>query len=331
MPIFNHPLTAVWSELGQQIYEDFDSHDIKWTSIDPVRFVEEGRPGIAPGPRSVFLWVGVMPGTLSRDDARKGAIRCKKILTRFHLADVEIAFRESIFTRTVGHRLYNHDTLHDDIADIRGPFTPALGLRIAPKAFPGLEGTGGLYICEGGESDRVFILTSRHVIFPSSECDNDLYIYNDNMRTRRDVILFGRTAYEKIIESLMFEVGSEIMRLGLSSVDDLEKAETFEERYTRRRVNALIEFHNQITTSWGTLNQRVLGHIAYAPPISVSKGDKTYMEDWALIELHRDEIDWKEFKGNVLDLGKFHVYGLSHSMCPRNEFSDESDCYFRYL
>jgi hypothetical protein len=181
-----------------------------------------------------------------------------------------------------------------------------------------LEGTGGLYICEGGESDRVFILTVRHVVLPSKEYDNDLYIYNDNGQRRRDVILCGSTAYEKIIESTMVEIGYEVTKLKLSNVSDLEKAGDYEEKFARKRIKALIEFYDQITTSWSTVSQRVLGHIAYAPPISVNAGNKAYIEDWALVELHRDKIGWTEFKGNTLDLGKFHIYDLSHSRCLHN-------------
>ena len=56
----------------------------------------------------------------------------------------------------------------DPTADVRGPFTPALSLQIATEATPHCEGTGGLYICEGGQSNRIFLLTALHVVLPSS-------------------------------------------------------------------------------------------------------------------------------------------------------------------
>ena len=43
IPIFTHPIAAVWRELGRQVYEYFDSVDLKWTTIDPIRFAEVGR------------------------------------------------------------------------------------------------------------------------------------------------------------------------------------------------------------------------------------------------------------------------------------------------
>jgi hypothetical protein len=73
---------------------------IKWTSIDPVCFCL-AKAGKEVGP--LFLWVGVMPGTLSCNDAEVTAIGCKDILARSHITDVEVAFRESVFTRFAVH------------------------------------------------------------------------------------------------------------------------------------------------------------------------------------------------------------------------------------
>ncbi|KAL4066441.1 hypothetical protein V8B97DRAFT_2009811 [Scleroderma yunnanense] len=94
-----------------------------WTSIDPVRFAEVGKE-----PGSLFLWVGMMPKTLSRDDAKVAAVRCKEILAEYEINDVEIAFRESVFTRSAGPQLLDHVPSVDPTADVRNPFTPALML-----------------------------------------------------------------------------------------------------------------------------------------------------------------------------------------------------------
>ena len=41
-PICVHPIAPVWRKLGRQIYQYFDSVDLRWTIIDPVRFAEIG-------------------------------------------------------------------------------------------------------------------------------------------------------------------------------------------------------------------------------------------------------------------------------------------------
>ena len=126
-----------------------------------------------------------MPGSLSPNDAKDAAVRCQEILLEYEIIDAEIAFLESIFTRFAGWQLLDYVPSIDPTADERGSFTPALGLQIAPKAFPYLEGTGCLHLCEGSGSDRVFLLAARHVALPPSEYPNKLYHRKNNNIPRR--------------------------------------------------------------------------------------------------------------------------------------------------
>lgn len=65
-PVFNHPLRVVWPELHIEVYEFLDSIGVTWSTIDPVRFGEEGKKEASP----VYLWIGVVPGSLSLEDAQ---------------------------------------------------------------------------------------------------------------------------------------------------------------------------------------------------------------------------------------------------------------------
>jgi hypothetical protein len=81
----------------------------------------------------------------------------------------------------------------------------------------------------------------------------------------------------------------------------------------KKAINTLNKFHgeakkNWSTESWSTESQHIMGHVAHSPPIFVGTGPKHFTEDWALIELYDEKINWKDFKGNVIDL-----LGLSHS------------------
>lgn len=49
----------------------------------------------------------------------------------------------------------------------------------------------------------------------------------------------------------------------------------------------------------------MLSYVVYAPPISVGTGPKKFKEDWALIDLYHDKIDWNGFKGNIVYLSTF--------------------------
>ena len=91
-PVFNHPLQDVWSTLHIEVYEFLDSVGVNWSTIDPVRFAEEGKKETSP----LYLWIGVVPRSLSPKDARDAAVGCKQILANANLPDIEIAFRESL-------------------------------------------------------------------------------------------------------------------------------------------------------------------------------------------------------------------------------------------
>jgi len=312
-PVLNHEIAPVWRKLGKQIYTYFDSIRLLWTSIDPVRFAEDEKE---PGP--LFLWVGVLPGTLSSSDAENAAVHCKEIMSEHEITDVEIAFRESTFTRSAGPQLLNRAPF-DPTAGVRGPFTPALGLQITPKAFPYLEGTGCLYLCEGGGSDRVFLLTTRHTVLPPSEYPNDLYHRKDDGIPRHEVIHLGSRAFQNALKAIMSKIFCEDITIAfnkgeLEGLGEAVEGEDAKKTTKRQAVGVklaraeeskarMYKFHDNIAKFWNAESDRILGHVLYSPPISVGTGDKPFMEDWALIELNRGKFNWDVFKGNVINLG----------------------------
>lgn len=322
-PVCIHEISPVWPELGEKIYKYFDSIQLKWTSIDPVRFAEvEEKPG------PLFLWVGVLPGTLSPDQAKEPAVHCKEILLQYKITTVEIAFRESIYTWHTNNIWNTTPQLLDPVSflnptvDIRNPFTWALGLSIAPKDHPYCEGTGCLYLCEGGGSDRVFLLIPRHVALPPSKYPNKLYHRKDGHPFHR-IIHLGSRAFQNALEKIKssIEFGNwefdrraferELARLG-EHIEG-EKSQITSERQRAKQMLAraeaskarVSEFYRHITSSWSLESERILGHLVYAPPISVGNGKSRFTEDWALVELNRKRINWDTFQGNIVPLGTF--------------------------
>jgi len=188
------------------------------------------------------------------------------------------------------------------------------------SAYPHFEGTGGLYLCEGGEHNRDLLLTARHVVLPPTEYCNELYACKTTSLPCREVILLGSKAYQKALESIMDKIGHEALMVdyykdeleGFGEVTEGEAATIADERENfkgklaeaEKSIGTLREFHLKITRFWSTENQRILGHILFAPPISLDTGDKYFTEDWALVELYRDKIRGQGgFKGNVIHLG----------------------------
>ncbi|KZV62420.1 hypothetical protein PENSPDRAFT_658128 [Peniophora sp. CONT] len=93
-PPGNHPIGSK-PALTPEIINYLDSKSVKWTSIDIVKIgcVEEHDD--AP----VVYWIGVLPGSLSREDGRDVVLECLNILTKHDIEDVEVEIRESIVKR----------------------------------------------------------------------------------------------------------------------------------------------------------------------------------------------------------------------------------------
>lgn len=236
-PVRNHPIQAVWRTLGEQVYKFLDSRQVKWTTIDPVRFAEVDKEA---GP--LHLWIGVERKTLSFEDAKEAANGCKQILTEAQFPDVEIAFRESTFIRfsgATGPKLLNQPehSYFDPVADVRSPFTPALAIQIAPRDTPHIDGAGALYLREGGQSNRVFLLTARHVVLPLNTQPNEFYEKRPR-QSRQEVLILGSKTYSSAIEAIMAKISSGIDNVGYhkEQLARLEKSDESEGDVARERM-----------------------------------------------------------------------------------------------
>lgn len=77
MPVFDHLIADAWDELGPLVPDYLDSINVTWTTIDVVRLAEEEKE---PGPP--VLWIGVKPGSLSREDAQVATVGCEGLLKK---------------------------------------------------------------------------------------------------------------------------------------------------------------------------------------------------------------------------------------------------------
>ncbi|KAI6143781.1 hypothetical protein BKA82DRAFT_860065 [Pisolithus tinctorius] len=314
-PVCDHPMQDRWLEIGQFIYEYLDSCGVKWTSIDPVRFAEAGTEDVS----GLHVWIGIMPGTLAFEAAKGPAKGCKNILAREGFPDVEVAFRESVVTRTVGPKLLSFNRLvHRDL-ELRSPFTPMLGIPIAPLKTPCFEGTGAVYLRESRESDRVFLLTVAHVARPPPIHSEHPLSRKRSSRAREKIVILGDSAYTDAIDRMLGTIGDELASIQIcnehiekfgpvvegepswktcareESQDSAEKAQ--------RMIDNVNKIHDEVTKHWSSLSQRVIGDVVHAPPIAVDDGPRHFTQDWALISLYHDRINWDTFQGNKIFVG----------------------------
>lgn len=258
-PVFLHPIKDSWHVLGKQVYLYLDSVNVKWSTIDPIRFAKKDRP-----PGALHLWIGVKPGSLDLEPAKAAAAGCKSILHDAGHPDVEIAFRESNFSQLLGPSLLSPVSTRgqtDDIDNLLSPFTPTLGLRIAPRRTPCFEATGGLYICEGGDSDRVFLLTVRHAALPTAVHPNTLYEKKQRQTCQpsHDIILLGHKAYTDAIDLVMAQIGRYLSAVDIEK-DGLDELDAPGQQERQGKIAALEKTNRRLNkTAHGNWNTMELG------------------------------------------------------------------------
>ena len=133
-PVYAHPIGTAWLSIGTRIYECLDSAGVNWTSINPLAYANAGE---AKPFCSLIISIGVKPKSLLYEAAVTASTVVNEILAGAGFPDIEVAFVESVVTRSVaGPKLLSFDPPVDKVPNLRKPFTTALGLSIAPSSTP---------------------------------------------------------------------------------------------------------------------------------------------------------------------------------------------------
>ncbi|KAG6886741.1 hypothetical protein C0995_005293 [Termitomyces sp. Mi166 len=188
-PVFGHRMNNVWKELGPKI---------------------DGGP---VGP--VILWIGVVPGTLSSDDACTSANGCLDLLKEFGITNVEVEFCGSIYTWSAGPSFLEPVSNDHCTVDICRPLTPVLGLSIAAEATPHAEGTSGLYFAEG--------------------VPNYNYAHTNTSVPCHNIILLGTCRFEELIQFIEAKISCHV-----------SLAQLYEERIERLKKKVAGEDEDEV-------------------------------------------------------------------------------------
>ncbi|KJA21087.1 hypothetical protein HYPSUDRAFT_203275 [Hypholoma sublateritium FD-334 SS-4] len=310
--VFGHKLNDIWNDVGPKVRDLLIALSIPWTSIDVVRFVTDG-DGDKKIRSPVVIWVGVVPDSLNSDGAFESSNSILNLLAINDINDVEVEYRESVYTPSVGAALLPSVSNLNTTVDVRGPLTPALGLFIATSERPDAQGTMGLYFAEGGSSDKVLGLTCHHVLFKTDDNTNP-YVFSGADAPRKNVQLLSLSRFERLLEDIKLRIGrhgimvpiyeEQITKLKAAADearDGLEETERMLQK-THKAIEDLERFYDQVKREWGPPRQRVIGHISSSPALAFNVGPEGFTEDWGAFEL--DGSRFKDaFKGNFIDLG----------------------------
>ncbi|KAG7094922.1 hypothetical protein E1B28_005728 [Marasmius oreades] len=341
-PVYRHTIGRTWLSIGRRIYHELDSIGIKWTSINPLAYADAGE---AKPFCSLILSIGVKPHSLQYDAAVTAANVVKKILDEAGFPTIEVAFVESVVTRSVaaGPKLLSFDPL-DDLPDLRKPFITALGLSIAPLKHPHFEGTAALYFRLKKDDKRIAMLTCAHVARPPPIYPNTSMTHRNSSQPH-EFIALGNMGYNNAVNAMMGTIGDLLYSIKAWN-DELgwlgEPVEGENSKVTERRkeyldlvakatkkIEEVKALHDEVINYHSKPDQRVVGFLLHSEKIEVSVKPHNFTNDWALIELYNEKIDWATFKGNKIYVGgNLSIADYGKTMFP-NPVDQDKYCYPR--
>ena len=219
-----------------------------------------------------------------------------------------------------------NNPLLDDVPDLRKPFTSTLGLSIAPLKYPDFEGTGGLYFRLGKDDPRIALLTCAHVARPPPIYPNRGMTRTNNSQPREEFVALGNMGYNNAIKAMMGTIRDQqrsieawkdvLVRLGKPvEGENIKVTERRNEHLNlvamaQKKMDEVNALHDEVTKRRTTPDQRVVGFVLHSEKIDLSVEPFNFTNDWALIELYKNKIDWSTFKGNKVYVGTlvFHIF-----------------------
>ena len=326
--VHDHPMQPTWPDLGRRVCGLLNEKNVVWTSVDCLAFAEAGETRFSP----LLIWIGVEPKSLAYELANTAAEAITYFINEAGFNDFEIGFRESVVTHSAGPKMLSFDPLNDSVPEFREPFTPTLGLFIAPFKTPHYEGTGALYLRESSNSKRVFLITCAHVARPPPAHPNTGLARRATSHPREQVIALGSSGYTNALKSMMSAIGDQERSIKdwetvLGRLGEFVEGES--PNVTKRRnehlrlvedakvkITEINTFHDEISKRWTIPEQRVIGEVIHVEPIAANVAPHGLTRDWALIELYDDKFDWSKFKGNKIYVGTFSI--LARIVSSRN-------------
>ncbi|KAJ3822737.1 hypothetical protein F5880DRAFT_1483572, partial [Lentinula raphanica] len=330
---------GLWDVVRDQVVELLIKRNIEVSSVDFVRFtwlnkkadhetveIDEDMayydiPLIQPIERgrrhytNPTIWVGVLPESLTGAVAHESAKDIRALLDSLQVHNVDIAYRESVYTNFTGRGPDLFRPVEDghSLKGIIDNVSVHLGLPIAGRKTH-MEGTLGPYFCVG---DKLYAITTRHNLFPDNG-DNEVYRYNKSV-PKTKVLVMGKSAFRHHLAHIKILIGTNLesakalqdnintLRSYVQDGINVQESQTQVDENvaklarTHTKIEHLKNFYVKIRCWWHRPKDRVIGYIRWAPSIGVGGAPHRYTRDLCVVELYKDKF--KHMVGNVISLG----------------------------
>ncbi|KAK6531374.1 Tripartite DNA replication factor [Arthrobotrys megalospora] len=315
----SHPVIKVWETgISEQLRKGLNEMNVNWTSIDIVHTPNQkmdnscgyGGPPVdetSPGP--AIVWIGVETGSLSFVEGAIVAANCQNFITRHNIPDCYVEIRESrVVTNARTKFMKPPGDLAIDFTE-RDPFLATLSLPICATNQPDRVGSGGFYISAGGDDKEIYLVTARHVVLDDGggESGEDEVIHGRNVSILgNDQFVEHLADLDAFIANLDYEIirDNEMMPELVENHDDEAKRELEHRLWvSARNLRALRSLRQEIATNWGTMEDRVIGQLVWAPPIHFSTGvEDGHTLDLVVVKMDSGRLDAENYHGNTINL-----------------------------
>ncbi|CUS12723.1 unnamed protein product [Tuber aestivum] len=306
-----HPLATLWDNgLAGELSSSLASMDVKWSSLDLLHIPNVGEPS---GP--AIVWIGVEPGGLSFEDGSKVAIDCHQLIGTHGVRDYCVEIRESRVSREARNRFLNPVLQSNATFSARDPYTATLGIPIAPKNRPFVQGTGGLFLSAGGDDKSIYLITARHVVLPIDDANQE-YIRKNESRRREEVLVLGTSAFDNKFDAITHEISCQLSGMtgarertllfqGRDDPESVKECLEAEKQYkaAEEGIRELDALQKEVKIHWEGIENRVIGELTWAPPIILSTKPDEYTLDLAVIKLKPGTLDALNYRGNTINIG----------------------------
>lgn len=266
--VFNTPLNAVWDTVAPQIRQVLKTWKIRYSAINTARFVthgEDGKDTIGP----VVIWISTHPATTTAKNAHDASPDILTLLKANGVEGAVVEWYEGAVEKLSGPHLLRVTDDTNPTYHVRRLLTAALGMPIATaeREAADAQGSVALFFHEnkdkhGAPSAKVFGVSNCHVLHEDTTID-----YNFKGA--------GAPRHEMAVEA---------KREKLAKV--------------KKDIGILETFYNDPNNQWSDIVRRNVGHVHWAPKISVDTQGHNYTRDIGTFEV--DAVRFKaQFKGNL--------------------------------
>lgn len=302
---------------------------IRYSGIHAARFVthgEDGQDRISP----IVIWIGTYPTTTAHD-AHLASSDILAVLEAYEVHGTVIEWFEGIVQKLSGPALLRVTQNTDPTYYVRRFLTAGLGIATAEREDEDAQGSVAFFFREnkdqhGNPSSRVLAVSNCHVLRKNTSIP---YKFKDSGTPPQHIRLAGSRRFQRGLNEIKAAIAThendagilvrEIVELEakLQSEDKDEAEEAVEALEAKRvllakakRDNATLNaFHKEVSSQWNDIGRRNIGHIDWAPEISVDLNVRCYTRDIGTFEVDAEKFR-AQFKGNVVDLGTNHFVFL---------------------